>query len=78
MLVAAFAPNGPVVPVIDDTIERRRGPRISVRGIDRDAVGSSDLPQVRGRKGQPREWIYTWYDPRPGHDKTTRYASDRR
>jgi len=45
--------------------------------------GRSFLPQLRGRKAQPREWIYTWYDPRPGFDKekwtkTNRYVFDRR
>jgi len=45
--------------------------------------GRSFLPQLQGRKGQPREWIYSWYDPRPGHDKerwtrTERYVFDHR
>ena len=31
LLIAAFAPDGPVVPGIDDTIERRRGQRIAAR-----------------------------------------------
>ena len=26
--------------------------------------GRSFLPQLRGQKGQPREWIYSWYSPR--------------
>jgi arylsulfatase A len=26
--------------------------------------GRSFLPQVRGEKGQPRDWIYSWYSPR--------------
>ncbi len=26
--------------------------------------GRSFLPQLRGRKGQPREWVYSWYSPR--------------
>lgn len=46
-LVAAFAPTGPLVLVIDDTIERRWGPRISARGIYRDAVRSSDSHFVK-------------------------------
>src|ERR671912_1683936 len=41
LLVAAFAPAGPVVLGIDDTIERRRGKRIAARGIYRDPVRSS-------------------------------------
>jgi arylsulfatase A len=45
--------------------------------------GRSFLPQIKGEKGHPREWIYSWYDPRPGHDKerwtkTDRFVFDRR
>jgi len=41
LLIAAFAPTGPVVLGIDDTIERRRGKRIGARGVYRDPVRSS-------------------------------------
>jgi hypothetical protein len=41
LLVAAFAPVGPVVVGLDDTIERRWGARIAARGIYRDPVRSS-------------------------------------
>ena len=41
LLVAAFAPSGPVVVGIDETIERRWGARIKARGIYRDPVRSS-------------------------------------
>ena len=41
LLIATFAPNGPVVLGIDDTIERRRGKRIAAKGIYRDPVRSS-------------------------------------
>jgi hypothetical protein len=40
-LIGAFAPVGPVVLGIDDTIERRRGKRIAAMGIYRDPVRSS-------------------------------------
>ena len=40
-LIRAFAPSGPVVLGIDDTIERRRGKRIAAKGIYRDPVRSS-------------------------------------
>jgi arylsulfatase A len=49
-----------------------------------DAVldGRSFFPQLKGERGSPRDWIYAWYDPRPGHDKEkftrTRYAFDHR
>jgi DDE superfamily endonuclease len=41
LLVAAFAPDGPVVIALDDTLERRWGRRIRARGIYRDPVRSS-------------------------------------
>jgi hypothetical protein len=41
LLVAAFVPTGPVIVGIDDTIERRWGPKIKARGIYRDPVRSS-------------------------------------
>ena len=47
LLVDAFAPNGPIVMAIDDTIERRRGQRIKAKGIYRDPVRSSDAHFVK-------------------------------
>jgi hypothetical protein len=41
LLIRAFAPDGPVVLGVDDTIERRRGKRIGAKGIYRDPVRSS-------------------------------------
>ena len=41
LLVRAFAPEGPLVFGLDDTIERRWGPCIAARGIYRDPVRSS-------------------------------------
>jgi hypothetical protein len=41
LLVAAFAPSGPLVLGIDETIERRRGKQIAAAGIYRDPVRSS-------------------------------------
>jgi arylsulfatase A len=32
--------------------------------------GRSFLPQLRGERGQPREWIYSWYSPRQNNNKT--------
>jgi arylsulfatase A len=34
--------------------------------------GVSFLPQLRGEKGTPREWLYCWYSPRQGADMTVR------
>lgn len=41
LLVRAFAPQGPLIFGLDDTIERRWGARIAARGIYRDPVRSS-------------------------------------
>jgi hypothetical protein len=41
LLVQRFAPQGPMVLGVDDTIERRRGKRIRAKGIYRDPVRSS-------------------------------------
>jgi hypothetical protein len=46
-LLAVFAPIGPVVMVLDDTIERRRGKRIEAKGIYRDPVRSSQSHFVK-------------------------------
>jgi DDE superfamily endonuclease len=40
-LVETFVPNGPLVLGIDETLERRRGKKISAKGIYRDPVRSS-------------------------------------
>ena len=47
LLIRAFAPRGPVVLALDDTIERRWGRRIKARGIYRDPVRSSDSHFVK-------------------------------
>ena len=41
LLLDAFVPTGPVLLGLDDHIERRRGKRISAKGIYRDPVRSS-------------------------------------
>ena len=41
LLVDAFVPAGPVILGLDETIERRRGERITARAIYRDAARSS-------------------------------------
>lgn len=41
LLVSTFVPKGPVVIGLDDTLERRWGPKINARGIYRDPVRSS-------------------------------------
>ncbi len=41
LIVTALVGDGPVILGLDDTIERRWGPKIAARGIDRDPVRSS-------------------------------------
>jgi hypothetical protein len=41
LLLDAFVPPGPVILGLDDTVERRRGKRITAKGIYRDPVRSS-------------------------------------
>ena len=61
------------------TIMQAAGARLPA-GVSFD--GRSFLPQVRGAPGNPRQWVYWWYDPKPGHGKAeyarTRFARDRR
>ena len=40
-------PDGPIIMVVDDTIERRRGRCIGAKGIYRDPVRSSDAHFVK-------------------------------
>ena len=49
LLVVTFAPSGPLVVGIDETIERRRGPKITAAGISRDPVRSSHSHFVKVR-----------------------------
>jgi hypothetical protein len=47
LLLCVFAPTGPLVIGIDETIERRRGERIAAKGIYRDPVRSSQAHFVK-------------------------------
>jgi len=49
LLLATFAPEGPLVLGIDETIERRRGTQITAAGIYRDPVRSSHSHFVKVR-----------------------------
>jgi arylsulfatase A len=40
--------------------------------------GRSFLPQLRGERGSPREWIYCYYCPRPEKTPPIRFVRDRR
>jgi arylsulfatase A len=38
--------------------------------------GRSFLPQLRGEKGTPREWLYAWYNPEGGANAKAEFAHD--
>jgi len=38
--------------------------------------GRSFLPQLAGKKGSPREWRYTWYNPSGGATAKAEFAHD--
>ncbi len=38
--------------------------------------GRSFLPQLRGEKGSPREWLYSWYNPSGGAAAKEEFAHD--
>jgi hypothetical protein len=46
-LMSTFVPSGVIVMGMDDTVERRKGNRIPAKGIDRDAIRSSDSQVVK-------------------------------
>lgn len=38
--------------------------------------GRSFLPQLRGEKGAPRDWLYSWYNPSGGEKAKAEFAHD--
>jgi hypothetical protein len=54
LLVETFVPDGPLVVGIDETLERRKGPKIRAKGIYRDPVRSSHSHFV---KASGLRWI---------------------
>ena len=40
--------------------------------------GRSFLPQLKGKTGDPRKWIFCHYNPRPERTKLVRFARDKR
>jgi arylsulfatase A len=74
-LIASWEGTAPQGRVLEDLVDstdflptmlEAAGARVP-RNVPMD--GRSFLPQLRGERGNPREWIYSWHDPRPGWDK---------
>src|SRR5215212_7911689 len=47
ILIDSFVPQGPIILGLDDTLERRRGKKITAKGIYRDPVRSSHSHVVK-------------------------------
>jgi len=60
LLVSTFAPDGPVIVGLDDTLERRWGSKIKARGIYRDPIRSSHGHFV---KASGLRWLSVWTSP---------------
>lgn len=43
--------------------------------IPENVDGVSFLPQLKGEKGTPRDWLYSWYSPRQNENLTVREAA---
>jgi hypothetical protein len=41
LLIKLLPPPWPIIVGVDETLERRTGPRIAAKGVDRDAVRST-------------------------------------
>lgn len=74
-MIANWTGVTPRGQVVDDLIDSTDFlPTIAEAGgydLPRNQVfdGQSFLPQLRGQRGRPRDWVFWHYDPRPGHDK---------
>lgn len=74
-LIANWKGTAPAGKVLDDLIDSTDFlPTIAEAAgikIPREFTvdGRSFFPQLKGATGKPREWVYSYYDPRPGWDK---------
>jgi arylsulfatase A len=46
--------------------------------IPQELDGRSFVPQLKGQAGNPREWLFTYYNPRPERTAPVRFARDQR
>ena len=70
--------------VIDDLVDSTDFPADAVEAAGASIPaelkldGRSFLPQLRGEKGQPREWFYCWYAPNGGAKADHEFAANHR
>jgi arylsulfatase A-like enzyme len=77
------APQGKVLDDLIDSVDFL--PTLAAAAdarVPKPCDGQSFLPQLRGERGNPREYLFWHYDPRPGWDKKDyrlhRFARDKR
>lgn len=58
LIVECFVPDGPIIIGLDETIERRWGPKIKARGIYRDPVRSCSQKLLQKVVGKGRTTVY--------------------
>ena len=58
-----------LLPTLLDAAEEETPPALD---------GRSFFPQLLGEQGEPREWIFSYYNPRPGRQPPSRSARDKR
>jgi arylsulfatase A-like enzyme len=72
-MIANWKGVAPAGRVLDDLIDSVDFVPTLAEAADARASGPLDgrsfLPQLRGERGQPREYVFWHYDPRPGWDK---------
>lgn len=86
-LIARWTGTAPAGRVLDDLVDSTDflPTMLDAAGAKRPDLkldGVSFLPQIKGEKGTPREWVLVHHDPRPGWDKApytlVRFARDQR
>lgn len=73
--VPSGAVNGDLIDFSDfvPTFQQLAGAAVP-EGLD----GVSFAPQLRGERGEPRQWIYCYYNPRPERTEPQRFVRDQR
>lgn len=81
-LVALWKDTTPEGEVCDDLVDFSDFLPTCLEAADVNVPGGLDgrsfLPQLRGEKGAPREWVYCYYCPRPERTDPKRFVRDKR
>ncbi len=81
-LIVSWPGTAPKGKVVDDLIDSTDflPTLLEAAGgkVEQKIDGRSFLPQVRGHKGQPRDWFYCWYAPNGGQKAEHEFAATHR